>query len=55
MASREMNRRHWTLGFQSPIAFEGKAREVSETLSTKAGQVQCDPEKVVKRVALFLS
>lgn len=32
-------RRHSLLGFQCPISFERKAREVSETLSTKTGQV----------------
>jgi putative transposase len=32
-------RRHSSLGFQSPIAFERRAREVSQTLSTNAGQV----------------
>ena len=30
-------RRHSSLGFQSPIVFEQKARVVSETLSTKTG------------------
>jgi transposase InsO family protein len=33
-------RRHSSLRFQSPFALERKAREVSQTLSTEAGQVQ---------------
>ena len=36
-------RRHSSLHFQSPIAFERKAMEVSQTLSTHAGQVQSRP------------
>lgn len=31
-------RRHSSLGFQNPIAFERKAREVSQTLSKKSGK-----------------
>jgi hypothetical protein len=33
-------RRHSSLGFQRPIAFKRKAREMSQTLSTRTGQVQ---------------
>lgn len=36
-------RRHSSLGFQIPIAFERKAEEVGLTPSTKAGQVQTIP------------
>jgi site-specific recombinase XerD len=42
-------RRHSSLGFQSPIAFERKAKEVSQTPSTKAAQVQragLDPNRI---------
>ena len=33
-------RRHSSLNFQSPIPFEQKVKEVSQSLSTKAGQAQ---------------
>ena len=38
-------RRHSSTGFQSPIAFTRKAREVSQTLSAIDGQVQPTNER----------